>query len=77
MKQHEKSSVQPVDRDPNTRFHRLHDVPAVYPFSLPFLRKAVFLKRIPFHKVGRCVYFKESDLLDLLESGRVEPGGSR
>jgi hypothetical protein len=66
-------SINQSEQVPKAQFHRLNAVPEHFPFTRAYLRKAVFQKRIPFHRVGRCIYFKESDLLALLEAGRVEP----
>lgn len=53
-------------------FLRLKAVPKKYPLSEAWLRKAVFLGRLPVHRVGRSVFLKEEDILDLFERGRAE-----
>ena len=38
-----------------------------------YIRRLVYERRVPFYKVGRLVRFRESDLDEWLEAGRVEP----
>ncbi len=40
--------------------------------TVPFLRKQIFLRKIPYYKVGRMVLLKRSDLLDWIERRKVE-----
>lgn len=41
--------------------------------SARYVRRLVAERRIPFHKLGRSVRIRESDLLAYLETTRVEP----
>ncbi len=38
-----------------------------------YVRRLVAERRIPFHKLGRCVRIKTADLAAHIEAGRVEP----
>ncbi|SHN44088.1 helix-turn-helix domain-containing protein [Cryptosporangium aurantiacum] len=38
-----------------------------------YVRRLVAERRIPFHKLGRSVRIAESDLVQLVAAGRVEP----
>jgi excisionase family DNA binding protein len=44
--------------------------------SARYVRRLVAQRRIPFHKLGRCVRIAEADIAALVASGRVEPIGA-
>jgi excisionase family DNA binding protein len=46
--------------------------------SVPYVRKLVQHRAIPFHRVGRRIVFARPDIDRFFEAGRVEPeGGDR
>jgi hypothetical protein len=52
-------------------------VPTERPFyTTRWLRRAVYERTVPFHKIGGRVFFDLDDLDDIAERGRVEPGGN-
>ena len=52
-------------------FLRFRTVTERYPLSTAKLRKMVFQRQIPFHKVDRNLFFDEADILSYFEAGRV------